>query len=46
VRRRPVLRARADPQARNEDGKTPAEWLEERGLDEIADLMSDLVSRR
>jgi len=41
-----LLDAGADPQARNEDGKTPAEWLEERGLDEIADLVSDLVSRR
>jgi ankyrin repeat protein len=35
-----LLDAGADPRARNEDGKTPAERLEERGLDEIADLVS------
>jgi uncharacterized protein len=34
-----LLNAGADPQARNEDGRTPAERLEERGLDEIADLV-------
>jgi ankyrin repeat protein len=33
-----LLDAGADPGARNADGLTPAERLEERGLDEIADL--------
>jgi ankyrin repeat protein len=36
-----LLDAGADPHARNEDGLTPAERLEERGLDEIADLVVD-----
>jgi ankyrin repeat protein len=35
-----LLDAGADPQARNEDGLTPAQRLEERGLDEIANLVS------
>jgi ankyrin repeat protein len=41
-----LLDAGADPQARNEDGKTPAERLEERGLDEIADLVNRLRETR
>jgi ankyrin repeat protein len=39
-----LLGAGADPEARNEDGLTPAERLEERGLDEVADLLSAATS--
>jgi ankyrin repeat protein len=35
-----LLGAGADLEARNDAGLTPAERLEERGLDEIADLLS------
>jgi hypothetical protein len=35
-----LLDAGADPDATNDDGLTPAERLEEQGLDEIAALLS------
>jgi len=35
-----LLAAGADATATNEKGQTPEQWLQERGLDEVADLVS------
>jgi ankyrin repeat protein len=40
-----LVDAGADPEAKNEDGLTPAERLDEQGLDDIADRLTAVVVR-
>jgi ankyrin repeat protein len=36
-----LLKYGADPMARNDEGKTPAQWYRQLGMDEMADYMSE-----
>lgn len=36
-----LLKYGADPEARNNEGKTPAEWYRQLGMDEVADYMAE-----
>jgi ankyrin repeat protein len=38
-----LLKYGADPTALNKEGKTPAQWYRQLGMDEVADYMADRV---
>ena len=40
-----LLKHGADPTALNHEGKTPADWYRQLGMDELADYMADRITR-
>jgi ankyrin repeat protein len=41
-----LLKYGADPLARNNEGKTPAQWYRQLGMDEVADYMTEMEPTR